>query len=223
MDKHEQSWVYRCVSPECGLTGVVRDADLRSLRAAGPITCPYSGHRMDRIRKATEQDQKELEPLIPVVREAGGPIILQADPWWPMKNIRVVTNRIFFGLGSTPYLSEYMRPVNPCPSGEERDSAEADRSVDYLTEEDVAEHFSVSVRAVRRWVSEKKLKPIRLTKKNKVFTWVLIDEFIKREAGVPGAQDFVNQPARTQPFSPIRRSMSLDDSRALLRDLKHKR
>ena len=105
MDKHEQSWVYRCVEPACGLTGVVRDADLRNLEATGPVTCPYSGHKMDRIRKATDKDQKALEPLAPVIRESGGSIILQADPWWPMKNLRVGANRIFFGLGGTPSLS----------------------------------------------------------------------------------------------------------------------
>jgi len=188
MDKHEQSWVYRCVKPECRLTGVVRDADLRSLEFTGPVTCPYSGHKMDRIRKATGKDHKELEPLTPVVRETGGPIILQADPWWPMKNLRVVTNRIFFGLGSMSYLSEYMRPGDPSQPSEEEASEEGNRTPEYLTEEDVAVHFGVSVRVVRNWVSQKKLRAVYLTKKKKVFTWSIIDEFIRRETGILGEQ-----------------------------------
>jgi len=138
MDKHEQSWVYRCVSPECGLIGVVRDADLRNLESTGPITCPYSGHSMDRIRKASEQDHKELEFLTPVVREAGGPVILQADPWWPMKNMRVGANRIFFGLGSLPYLSEYVRPNCPQPSHVPHSkSEETSQSTGQVDESDV--------------------------------------------------------------------------------------
>jgi len=138
MDKHEQSWVYRCVEPACGLTGVVRDADLRNLEATGPVTCPYSGHRMDRIRKASEQDHKELELLTPVVREAGGPVILQADPWWPMKNLRVVSNRIFFGLGSLPYLSGNILATCPQPSHVPHSkSEETSQSTDQDDESDV--------------------------------------------------------------------------------------
>jgi len=138
MDKHEQSWVYRCISPECGLIGVVRDADLRSMEATGPVTCRYSGHKMDRIRKATDKDQKELEPLAPVIREAGGPVILKADPWWPMKNLRVGANRIFFGLGSLPYLSGNILPTCPLPSHVPHSkSEETSQSTGQVDESDV--------------------------------------------------------------------------------------
>lgn len=221
MEKHAQSWVYRCASPQCGLTGVVNEADLQSLQTTGPITCLYSGHKMDRIRKATDQDLRELQPLIPVVPKEGGPIVLRADPWWPMEHIRVVSNQITYGLGSMPYLTAYMRLGHPSQSSGVTGPGDGEGAPEYLTEEDVARHFSVSVRIVRRWVSAKKLKPIRLTKKKKVFTWALIDEFIKREAGILGDQGTLNS-ARPQPFSPTRRSMSLDESRALLRELKQK-
>lgn len=223
MDKHPQSWVYRCAEPRCGLTGVVNESELRGLEASGPVTCQYSGHKMDRIRKAAAEDLKSLEPLTPVVRKAGGPIILQADPWWPMEHIQVITTRIFFGLESVSYPTEYVRPGNLCQAYGETVPRDDERPSEYLTEEDVARHFNVSVRVVRRWVSKKRLRPIRLTKRTRVFTWALIDEFLMREAGGLEKLDLVNQPARDQPFRPTRRSMSLDESRALLRDLKEKR
>lgn len=116
MEKHAQSWVYRCVEPQCGLTGVVNEADLQSLQTTRPVTCPYTGHTMDRVRKATDEDQKSFEPLTPVVPVPDGPVILQADPWWPMEHMRVVSTRIMYGLGGIPDANEYTLPTSPDPS-----------------------------------------------------------------------------------------------------------
>jgi hypothetical protein len=92
---------------------------------------------------------------------------------------------------------------------------------EYFTEEDVAGHFGVPVRVVRKWVAEKKLGCIQLTKRKKVFTQALVDEFVRKESGLPAHPGPPGKGAAGLAQTP-RTPISVEESRALLKGLTKK-
>ena len=87
----------------------------------------------------------------------------------------------------------------------------------FLTEEDLAKRFGVPVSAIQRLVREKKLGFIQLTKRKKVFTQELVDEFFRRESGLRARHGPVNN----NPFGPKpnQNAMSIEESRKLLNEI----
>jgi hypothetical protein len=55
-----------------------------------------------------------------------------------------------------------------------------------------------------------------------LFTRALVDEFLRREAGLPSRQGEASNSTSPASFNPGRSSLSLEQSRALLQDLRDK-
>jgi excisionase family DNA binding protein len=105
-------------------------------------------------------------------------------------------------------------------NGHERDQEESP-ATPYLTELEAARVLDISVREVRRLVHEKRLGYIQLTKRKKVFTQTLIDEFIRRESGIREHQGLPGKGAAALPEQP-RTTITVEESRALLKGLTKK-
>jgi excisionase family DNA binding protein len=91
----------------------------------------------------------------------------------------------------------------------------------YLTDHEAAKILDISVREVRRLVHEKRLGCIQLTKRKKVFTQTLIDEFIRRESSLREHQGLPGKGAAALPEQP-RTTITVEESRALLKGLTKK-
>jgi hypothetical protein len=96
-----------------------------------------------------------------------------------------------------------------------------DPETEYFTEEQIAEYFGVKIRVVRKWVADKRLGCVQLTKRKKVFTQALIDEFVRKESGLPAHQGVPGKGAAGLAQTP-RTPISVEESRALLKGLTKK-
>ena len=76
----------------------------------------------------------------------------------------------------------------PYPESAQQPEEQESPATPYLTEHDVAGVLDISVKEIRRLVQEERLGCIQLTKRKKVFTRALIDEFIRRESGIRDRQ-----------------------------------
>jgi hypothetical protein len=102
--------------------------------------------------------------------------------------------------------------------GEETQSSPAGQAEKpFLSKHDVAGILGISVRAVEQHVRKKRLGCVQLTKRKRVFTQELIDDFIRRESGVSPARgdgaaksDPLSQRAATKP-------LPVEEARALLK------
>ena len=213
----ETCWIYQCSNPECAGLWHVNNVVLEYKYPDGIVPCPRCRKRMERIREA-QPGEYDAEGQEAAAQRASTPL----------------TFRIVETGAPIPYHS--MNPVIPgaicfysCPNsnkGRCHDSADASEAHGdehtCLTEPDVAQLLGISVRAVRRLVKDKKLRAIRPTKKKLLFTRALIDEYLQSEAGIPSRPGDRN-PSTSPPGSvPSRSSLSLEESRALLRDISHK-
>ena len=225
MTTYQECWFYQCTKPECGFLGLVNDVVLRLEYADGIVPCPYCRTPMERIRQAQpgEYDPEEQQAAAD-----------KASTTLTFRSLRPGESIIY------PYMYPVIQSARPhcCPNIRDRrargqkatepgddsaaPSAAQCHEPDFLTELDVAQLLGVSVKAVRKLVKDKKLGAIRPTNKKLLFTRALIDEFLQREAGVPSRPGEASNSTRSFGFNPSRSSLSLEQSRALLQDLRDK-
>jgi len=225
MTTYQECWFYQCTKPECGFLGLANDVVLRFEYADGIVPCPYCRTPMERIRQAQpgEYDPEEQQAAAD-----------RASTTLTFRSLRPGESIIY------PYMYPVIQSACPycCPNICDRraqgqkptepgdDSAAPSEAhchePSFLTEPDVAQLLGVSVKTVRKLVKDKKLRAIRPTKKKLLFTRALVDEFLQREAGVPSPPGQVSNAMSSLGFNPSRSSLSLEQSRALLQDLRDK-
>lgn len=147
------------------------------------------------------------------------------DPGWPEQIQAGMTlyNR-------TPFLPAIKRKVdqtNPLPAeteGQASPSATSEQLKDLteklFTDEDLAGLFKVSKRVIATWVKDKRIRPVKLTQKNKrLYTKAIIEDFVQRESGLIAlqSQGIGNIPAPRQ-----RKSVSIEESRNLVKKMRQK-
>jgi excisionase family DNA binding protein len=100
---------------------------------------------------------------------------------------------------------------------EQRENSEADKKI--LTEDDVAQVLRMTVRDVRSLVKKKRLGFIKLPGRKRGFTQEIIDEFIRRESGLPTRSGpGIGNLIAPRPLQ----SISVEESRNRLRKVRRK-
>jgi hypothetical protein len=159
-----------------------------------------------------------------VLMEAGGTEIIP-DPGWP--------EQIQAGMtlySRTPFLPTIKRKVDqtkPLPSETEAPTPPSatpeqlkDLTERLFTDEDLAGLFKVSKRVIATWVKDKRIRPVKLTEKNKrLYTKAIIEDFVQRESGLIALQSpgMGNIPAPRP-----RKSVSIEESRNLVKKMRKK-
>jgi hypothetical protein len=213
METSLKCWIYKCPKSKCGLVAVVNQIVLEHRYANGVIPCPRCGQRMKRNREAQpgEFDREKQEALAAWASQICEFRVI--PPWETFGN---ATPRMG-GVKVTRTVNEAEARINDdykIPSAEMK--VEAPK---FLTETDVAGILGISVRAVRRLVKDKKLRPIRLTKRKKLFTQAVVDDFIQRETGLVTSTSGGNDLTRSR-YCPKNTPISLEESRSLLKGLR---
>ncbi len=116
-------------------------------------------------------------------------------------------------------LAQYAWPLKirlvPWQHQQQKDKSDKD----FLTEEDLAIRWGVPVSAVKCLVREKKLRCIQIKKGMRVFTQELIDDFLRRESGLPTREEpGISTIVGLRPIQ----SISDEEARELIRKMKNK-
>lgn len=195
MKLYEKVWQYECPNTECALVAHVNNVVL-GRRYSDGVPCPRCGQEMTRAREALDGEFNPTEQEVLAGQELD--VTFQVVPPWKA-----------FGH------EEQGSPSQADHLGERNEK-------DVLTEEDAARILHIEVKDVHRLVKQKRLGCIRLKQGKIAFTHALIDTFVQRESGIipvhqepqrKGASVFVEQP---------RKSISVEESRRLLKDLEKK-
>lgn len=89
-----------------------------------------------------------------------------------------------------------------------------------FTDEDLAGLFKVSKRVISTWVKDKRIRPVKLTEKNKrLYTKAIIEDFVQRESGLIALQ---SQGIGNIPAPRPRKSVSIEESRNLVKKMRKK-
>lgn len=212
METSLRCWFYQCPKSKCGLVAVVNNVVLEHRYSDGIIPCPRCDQRMKRIREAqpgeydieTQEAFAAWETLTFEFKLASPSEALVAASL-RMSAVKVphVANE------SETEISNQLKAA----------STEVEKTPKFMSEIDVAGILGISVRAVRRLVKERKLRPIMLTKRKKVFTRAVVDDFIQRETGLVGLDSNGNHSARDL-HRPEKRPIPLEESKSLLKALR---
>lgn len=213
METSLQCWLYQCSNPACNLPGVINETVLEHSYPEGRVPCPKCGQEMARIRQAQpgEYDLETQEAL--AAWETHTWNFRLALPWEAFGHCNLGTSVI----DATYPNNEFQTRIND--DHKNRNSRAGIETFKFLTESDVANILGISVKAVRQLIKEKRLQSIRLTKRKKVFTRAVIDEFIRREVGLisPASK---NNCLSSNLQAPRNNPISLEESRSLLRNLR---
>ncbi len=205
MYSYQQCWFYQCPNPECNCVGVTNDIVLEHRCSDGVVRCPLCSHGMERIREADagEYDPEKQEEL---AKWATAFKVTFIPPW-----------------ETDGYLSTQAGALSPSqPEPVTEPDTQQPQETSYLTEEDAARALKISVKAVRQLANIGKLGSIRLTKRKRVFTRALIDEFLSGETGL---NKITSAGHNFDPrfLGPKNNPIPMDESRSLLKELRNQR
>ena len=116
-----------------------------------------------------------------------------------------------------PPTNQEAHGVSPILSNTGHEPNKADKG--FFTEEDLARRLGVPVSTIWRLVKEKKLRCIQIKKGKRVFTEDIIDEFFRRESGLPTRQEpGISTLVALKPIQ----SIPKEEARELIRKMKNK-
>jgi hypothetical protein len=212
METSLKCWFYQCPKSKCGLVAVVNNIVLEHRYSNGIIPCPRCDQSMKRIREA-QPGEYDIE-------------MQEAFAAWETLTFefRLVSPSEAFadaslrkGAAKVPHAAN--EPDPQISNLHKTASADVEKTPKFMSEADVAGILGISVRAVRRLVRDKKLRPIMLTKRKKVFTRAVVDDFIQRETGL-FSLDPNGHHSASNLHRPEKRPIPLEESRSLLKDLR---
>lgn len=212
METSLKCWFYQCSRSKCGLVGVVNNIVLEHRYSNAIIPCPRCGQRMKRIREAQpgEYDIERQETL--AAWETLTFAFRLAPPSEALAAVSLGMSAV-----KVPHLAN--EPETEISNQDKAASTDLEKAPKFMSEDDVAGILGIPVRAVRRLVKVKKLRPIMLTKRKKVFTRAVVDDFIRREIGIVSPDSNGNHSARDL-HRPEKRPIPLEESRSLLKALR---
>ena len=179
MDTFEKCWFFQCLNPECGCVALANDIVLKKRYDEGIVPCPKCGQSLQIVREAEpgEYDDKRQQALAEWASiEVSYWLATPFETYQCTRQCPCRPN----SFTDMDYSGNPRGRLNVNGAGPEKTSNVDTKRVDFFTEADLAQHFGVSVRVVKGWVSQKKLGALQLTKKKRVFSQAHIDEFIQR-------------------------------------------
>lgn len=212
METSLKCWFYQCPKSKCRLVAVVNNIVLEHRYSNGTIPCPRCDQPMKRIREAQPGEYDiEMQEAFAAWETLTFEFRL-VSPSEALADASLRTGAAKVPHGTNESETEISNQLKAA-------STEVEKAPKFMSETDVAGILGISVRAVRRLVNDRKLRPIMLSKRKKVFTRAVVDDFIRRETGLVGPDSNGNHSAPDL-HRPEKRPIPLEESKSLLKALR---